>query len=602
MNFSPTEYYQNRIKDTQTLLNRIRKQIYTVGTFRLFIVVAVLIGAFLIKEWTIIVTILLIAVVPFLFFMVRHDKLFRKKNYYETVLSICTRELEWAEYRFDRSNSGSKFQPDHHDFSHDLDLFGPKSLYAYMERSATSIGNRRFIRILLEPLTDMSKIINRQQAVIELAAQPDKRVDFLAKGKMNKGKDNTIENLDRFVKSDPIITGPILRTTVAILPFVYLLLIGLSTIGAIPINSIFYLFLPVLIYTFIRAKYVTGIQNRIGNQFRTLNTYADLIRIIEESRFEAPLLQQLNQSIRHNGTPVSARLQKLNRLIANLDQRAGVFGWIMLNGFLLWDFRQLIHIEQWRKENAPQMKKWFETVAEFDALCTLGTFYFNHPDYQFPKPVETDQPVLEAEQMGHPLIPPHSCIRNDVRMSHRPAFLVITGANMAGKSTYLRTIGINWLLASIGAPVCAKEMVWTPCTLFTSLRTTDSLIDNESYFFAELKRLKEMVDRMKKREKMFVILDEILKGTNSTDKQKGSMALVRQLIELNATGVIATHDLLLGSLADNYPGQIENFRFEADIIDDELTFSYRIQPGIAQNMNAFFLMKKMGIVPKETGR
>lgn len=170
---------------------------------------------------------------------------------------------------------------------------------------------------------------------------------------------------------------------------------------------------------------------------------------------------------------------------------------------------------------------------------------------------------------------------------------------MAGKSTYLRTIGVNYLLACIGAPVYAKEMQLSPCTLFTSLRTTDSLSDQESYFFAELKRLKQIVDRLEAGEKLFIILDEILKGTNSTDKQKGSLALVQKLVSLNAAGIIATHDLQLGSLADTWPNIIENFRFEADITDNELSFSYKLQPGIAQNMNACFLMEKMGIIPKK---
>ena len=170
---------------------------------------------------------------------------------------------------------------------------------------------------------------------------------------------------------------------------------------------------------------------------------------------------------------------------------------------------------------------------------------------------------------------------------------------MAGKSTYLRTIGINYLLGCMGAPVCARSMTFTPLPLFTGLRASDSLADNESYFFAELKRLRQIVLRLRDGEKLFVILDEILRGTNSVDKQTGSLALVRQLVEAGAAGIIATHDLTLGTLAESMPGQISNYRFEATIEGDELTFTYRLQPGIAQNMNACFLMKKMGIIPAE---
>ena len=187
------------------------------------------------------------------------------------------------------------------------------------------------------------------------------------------------------------------------------------------------------------------------------------------------------------------------------------------------------------------------------------------------------------------------CVRNDIDMEKRPFFIIITGANMAGKSTYLRTIGVNYLLACTGMPVCAEEMEVYPARLITSLRTSDSLTDNESYFFAELKRLKLIIDKLQVGEELFIILDEILKGTNSMDKQKGSFALIKQFMALEADGIIATHDLLLGTLIDLFPENIRNFRFEADITDNELTFSYRLRPGVAQNMNACFLMKKMGI-------
>ncbi len=186
------------------------------------------------------------------------------------------------------------------------------------------------------------------------------------------------------------------------------------------------------------------------------------------------------------------------------------------------------------------------------------------------------------------------CVRNDLNIPASPYFIIITGANMAGKSTYLRTLGINYLLASIGAPVCATGMTLHPAKLVTSLKTTDSLAKNESYFFAELRRLQNLIIRMEKGERLFIILDEILKGTNSTDKQKGSLALVERLLHLNGTGIVATHDLLLGSLAEAFPEQVNNFRFEADIHDNTLSFSYKMQPGIAQNMNACFLMEKNG--------
>ena len=253
-----------------------------------------------------------------------------------------------------------------------------------------------------------------------------------------------------------------------------------------------------------------------------------------------------------------------------------------------------MRIEGWKEQYASELPRWLTAIAHMDALCSLATFAYNHPDYSYPV-IATRSFCLRAEDMGHPLMNRDKCVRNDIDIEKRPFFIIITGANMAGKSTYLRTVGINYLLACIGAPTCTRQMELYPARLITSLRTSDSLTDNESYFFAELKRLKLIIDKLQAGEELFIILDEILKGTNSTDKQKGSLALIKQFMTLQANGIIATHDLMLGTLAEIFPTDIRNYRFEADITDNELTFSYRLREGVAQNMNACFLMKKMGI-------
>ena len=292
--------------------------------------------------------------------------------------------------------------------------------------------------------------------------------------------------------------------------------------------------------------------------------------------------------------PASTAIAQLSKEMNALNQRNNILAYIVLNGFLFWEVRQVMRIEQWKERHAASLPTWLDAIGEMDALCSLATFAYNHPDYTWPVP--TEQPfTFCADRMGHPLIHRDRCVRNGIRMEKRPYFIIITGANMAGKSTYLRTVGVNYLLASIGAPVCADRMTFYPAHMVTSLRTTDSLNDNESYFFAELKRLKEIIDRLNTGEELFIILDEILKGTNSVDKQKGSLSLIKQFIHLQANGIIATHDLQLGSLADLYPDNIRNYRFEATIANNELTFSYHMQEGVAQNMNACFLMKKMGI-------
>jgi DNA mismatch repair ATPase MutS len=280
-----------------------------------------------------------------------------------------------------------------------------------------------------------------------------------------------------------------------------------------------------------------------------------------------------------------------------LDQRFTLTG-ILFNLFTFRDIRTSISIERWNRKYGADAEAWFDALARFDALSSLAGYAFNHPGYIYPALADSYF-QMSGKALGHPLIRREVCVKNDITIGQYPCFLIITGANMAGKSTYLRTVGVNFLLAELGVPVCADELTVYPAKLFTSLRTSDSLAGNESYFFAELKRLKMIIDCLHRGEKLFIILDEILKGTNSIDKQKGSLALMRQLITHNTRGIIATHDLALGALEQEFPNRIKNYCFEADINGNNLTFSYRLRDGIAQNMNAFFLMKKMGITLTE---
>lgn len=332
------------------------------------------------------------------------------------------------------------------------------------------------------------------------------------------------------------------------------------------------------------------------------------------------LLKEIKEKIGGEKRKASLSISRLSKLMNELDQRNNVFMYVILNGLFFWELRQIMRIEAWKEQYAGELPQWLTALGETDALNSLATFAYNHPGYSYPTLFDKADMIsgkecpdsgsgynsrpcagngsgfmLRAKALGHPLMHRDRCVRNDIDMEKRPFFIIITGANMAGKSTYLRTVGINYLLACTGMPVCAEEMEVYPARLITSLRTSDSLNDNESYFFAELKRLKLIIDKLQAGEELFIILDEILKGTNSVDKQKGSFALIRQFMALRANGIIATHDLLLGTLIDLFPENIRNYRFEADITDNELTFSYRLRPGVAQNMNACFLMKKMGI-------
>ena len=353
-------------------------------------------------------------------------------------------------------------------------------------------------------------------------------------------------------------------------------------------------FVCFVIFSFVFAKGITKIQSTYGDKLQILATYADQIQLTEQREMNSDALKELKSQLTSGNRSASQTVHQLAKLMNALDQRSNLLISTILNGLVFWELRQVMQIEKWKELHAADLPKWIDTIGSIDAYCSLATFSYNNPEYIFP--TIYDQPFrLQATAMGHPLMNRDKCVRNGIDIDKRPFFMIVTGANMAGKSTYLRTVGVNYLLACIGAPVWADQMLIYPARLVTGLRTSDSLTDNESYFFAELKRLQLIINMLKNGDELFIILDEILKGTNSVDKQKGSLALITQFINMNTNGIIATHDLLLGTLIDVFPDNIGNYCFEADIKDNELTFSYKMRKGLAQNMNACFLMKKMGI-------
>lgn len=444
-------------------------------------------------------------------------------------------------------------------------------------------------------LESKEEIVERQQAIRELAPELKFRQRFRILGLLHKGKAADETELKAWAASPSLFRrSRVLRILPYLVTGVNAVCLVLTIVGILPASlwgGIWTLFVTA---GFAFTGKITKMQAVYGKKLQILGTYAGLLRLMEEQPAECGLLKELKEEIGGEKRKASHSISRLSKLMDELDQRNNVFIYVILNGLFFWELRQIMRIEAWKELYAGELPRWLTAIGNMDALNSLATFAYNHPGYVYPTILR--QPFrLQAEALGHPLMHRERCVRNDVDMEKRPFFIIITGANMAGKSTYLRTVGVNYLLACIGAPVCALRMEVYPARLITSLRTTDSLTDNESYFFAELKRLKLIIDKLQAGEELFIILDEILKGTNSMDKQKGSFALIKQFMALDANGIIATHDLLLGTLADLFPENICNYRFEADIRDDELTFSYQLRPGIAQNMNACFLMKKMGI-------
>lgn len=538
----------------------------------------------------------MLVIIPFLLMIKLHNRFFHKRKYLETKSEILEKELEGLNNNYSSFDEGKEFVNPEHMYSFDLDIFGKKSLFQAINRTCTYIGKKTLAQWMMKHLNDKKNIETRQKAIKDLANRNEFRLNFAITGLITKSNDKDTEEIKEWVNTESKHTkSNIIKSVLLIVPTTNLILLILGLTDIISMNWLGLSFSVFTIMSFSIIKRATIIQEEYNKKLKTLDTYARLISLMQNEIWVSHEIKTIIDNLQINGQSPSNALKALTKELDRLDLRNNQILYIILEGSMFFQLRQMTRIEKWKDTYGKYLVEWIESVGNIDALCSLATFSYNHQDYVFPEISDTPF-CLEAKDMGHPLMPQEQCVKNDANIPSRPFFLIITGANMAGKSTYLRTIGINYLLGCIGAPVCCKSMNMYPAQLITSLRTSDSLSENESYFFAELKRLKRIIDKLNNGEELFIILDEILKGTNSIDKQKGSFSLIRQFMTLKANGIIATHDLLLGELIKYFPEEIKNYCFEADIKNNELSFTYKIREGIAQNMNACFLMKKMGIV------
>jgi hypothetical protein len=589
--------YRSAVKEQENELQILKRKIFRTGTLRLATVMAVCASVCIFWGNTpVVVAILLLGLPFFLFLLKYHDKLYLKKNYAETKCRYLVDELNGIEYDFSAfDGAGYKTDPEHR-FAADLDLFGNNSLFQSINRTVTSFGTDKLAETFLSPLEDKRSILRQQQAIGELNNRYGLILHFIIKGMTTeKDRQNSKNFFASFSRTSSFHKSRFWNLCVYIVPAMYLAMAVFVITGLIPSVYFGALWVATFALSIIPSKKVQHISELFEQKTDVLKKYSALFEIIENENFVSEELEDIKSPLKSSDNIAS---KSIGRLKYYYDCLGLAFSFPILfffNPVLMWNVKYAVKIEKWVDKHGKQIESWFSALAVFDSLTSLAIFAHNHPEYVYPAIAE--QYTFEAKALGHPMLHRDKCVKNDVLINRRPFFMVVTGANMAGKSTYLRTVGVNLILACIGAPVCADEMTVFPGRLVTSLRTTDSLNGNESYFFAELKRLKMIVDRLHSGEILFIILDEILKGTNSVDRQKGSLALVRQLIALDSNGIIATHDLALGTLEKEFPGNVGNYCFEADIKDDALVFEYKIRDGIAQNMNATFLMKKMGINP-----
>ena len=405
-----------------------------------------------------------------------------------------------------------------------------------------------------------------------------------------------LDGLTRWMNESPVIRSTIMkRVLIYFLPSLSVLSLLFVATGVIHYTfflSVFFLNLLVVAAGLRKTNRIhivlTGMHNYLSSMYQLLKTF-------DQESFNSGILDNIKQNICGRKVSAAGSVKRLTSLIQAFDSRLNVIVGFILNGLLLWDYHCIYRLDKWKSEYRKLFPDWIEMLGTIDAFISLGNYACNNPRFIYPE-ISEKKYLFSARSAGHPLISENKRVCNDFVIEHSGNVYIISGANMSGKSTFLRTIAVNYILGMAGAPVCATEMVFTPLKLFTSMRTTDSLSENESYFYAELRRLKMLKSEIEKGEPVLFILDEILKGTNSADKSLGSKLFLKRLIDLGGTGLIATHDTSLGEMEAEYPGIVVNKCFEIEIEGEIIKFDYKLRNGITHKMNAAILMKQMGIL------
>ncbi|MCB4798492.1 MutS-related protein [Neotamlana laminarinivorans] len=588
---TPVNYYKQQINAYTTKLKQLNNKLHALSLLRLIAFIFTALGVyFYFEQWKIAITIAVIGLSVFGFLLSKYTNLKTERDLHKNLVDINEEEIKIASGDFHNRPSGLKFQDPSHFYSLDIDLFGKASFFQFINRTTITEGSEHLANTL--KANNINNIIVRQQAIQELSKQPEWRQLYSATSSLIKAETPAVKIIN-WLKGHKTFLPKQVKWLPLSFSILSLLLFLFTAIGLI--NNPAFIGYWLIIGLAISGIYLKQINNLASNTDKVRDTfrqYATLLDLIENKNFKSDLLKEKQKAIKTKELKASEIFKSFAKSLDALDNRNNLIGAIFGNGFFLNDIKNAYKIEQWIHTHANTVEDWFKVVSFFDAYNSLGNYVFNHPEFVFPDIVNTNT-TIKAKNLGHPLLNKNKRVNSNLTLNN-DEFFIVTGANMAGKSTFLRTVSLHIVMANIGLPVCAESSKYSPIKLITSMRTTDSLTDDSSYFFSELTRLKFIVDTIKN-ERYFIILDEILKGTNSTDKAIGSKKFVEKLVASKATGIIATHDLSLCEIKNQLP-QVKNYYFDAEIVNNELYFDYKLKQGICQNMNASFLLKKMEIV------
>lgn len=525
-------------------------------------------------------------------FAVNWDLRLKKKlNYFNKVLTVLQKELDVKQNNSFFFNKADDYTEGNHDYASDLDIWGENSLSHFIDRTVTKFGKETLTKWLEHP-ADEAEVKLRQNAVKEISVDPDYIIEFISQLEEKKLEADVNKIVVEFQKQK----FSILKFVVTLfcsginLSCFFLFLFGNLPFG---VFLVIVFFNSALVYELLWKRQIKTVRELEINS-KELNRYAGLLKLIEKKDFKAEMLRKIKLHLSSKNEPVSKRIYHLSVYNKRFDYRLNFIFQICVNSLIYFDIIQLKFFDNWIKKNSNEIKIWFDALGKFEALICFSNLSFKNPDWTFPQ-VENKAAELYLENAGHPLIHADKRVVNDFKIELNGNFKIVTGSNMAGKSTFLRTVGINIVLGLSGAPVCATKAVIPFVRLYSSMRIKDSLTENISTFQVELERVKDILKLSASGEKLFVLLDEPLRGTNSEDRFYGVSALVKQLISNGTSGVLATHDLRLTSAFEDLPYNVSNYHFDISVVGQDYTFDYKLKEGICRTFNASLLLKKIGL-------
>lgn len=511
------------------------------------------------------------------------------------LLDINRRELAIAAGKYTDLPDGHHLLPAAHDYAQDLDMLGRASIYQYINRTSSQQGNALLAQWLLQP-AEPAVVLQRQAAARELAPSFEWRQELQALGIEEPVTTGTEKRVSDWLKEPNHFSH---KTGWQVLRWVYpvitLGILLLYLVGPLTAQTFLGLLVLFIAFSFYISKGIIPHYRMLDKIMKEIAVLSNSAACIEKATFQHEYLQQLQGYFLADKLPASTGIKKLKGILDRFDYRLNPLVFIPLNAFLLWDLQLVFQLEKWRSLYKARAAQWFTALGETEAINTIANLHFNQPDWAFARLDTARHGTLEALELGHPLIQEGKRVCSSFSTRGEGQLALVTGSNMAGKSTFLRSVGVNVVLAMMGAPACAKQLTLSPMRIVSTMRIADNLEESTSTFYAELKKLKYIIECVNRREKVFLLLDEILRGTNSLDRHTGSRALVKQLIQHQAVGMLATHDLELAKLENEYPQNIHNYHFDVQVAGEELYFDYKLKEGVCTSLNASVLMRKIGI-------